>query len=90
MYKWILAILGFSFFRYPGAVLGFIIGTLIDNYSRPSSSSSSQGSYRQTRQTVSPGDFELNLLSLASIVIKADGNVSQTELDYVRSYFVSA
>jgi DnaJ like chaperone protein len=43
-----------------------------------------------TQQTVSPGDFELNLLSLASIVIKADGNVSQSELDYARQYFVRA
>ena len=44
----------------------------------------------QTRQSVTPGDFELNLLSLASLVIKADGNVSQKELDYVRGYFVQA
>lgn len=40
--------------------------------------------------TVSPQDFELNLLSLTSLVIKADGNVSQTELDYVRQYFVQS
>jgi len=31
----------------------------------------------------------LNLLSLCSIVIKADGQVSQRELDYVRQYFLS-
>lgn len=42
------------------------------------------------RSRVSPADFELNLLSLASLVIKSDGNVSQRELDYVRKYFVSA
>jgi DnaJ like chaperone protein len=42
-----------------------------------------------TRQSVSPADFELNLLSLCSLVIKADGNVSQRELDYVRQYFLS-
>ncbi len=41
-----------------------------------------------TRQSVSPADFELNLLSLCSIVIKADGQVSQREMDYVRQYFV--
>lgn len=38
---------------------------------------------------MSPADFELNLLSLCSIVIKADGQVSQRELDYVRQYFLS-
>jgi len=31
----------------------------------------------------------LHLLSLCSIVIKADGQVSQRELDYVRQYFLS-
>ena len=36
------------------------------------------------------GDFELNLLTLCSVVIKSDGNVNQKELDYVRSYFVQA
>ena len=35
-------------------------------------------------------DFELKLLTLASLVIKADGKVTQKELDYVRRYFVSA
>lgn len=38
---------------------------------------------------VSPADFELNLLSLCSLVIKADGKVSQSEMDYVQRYFVS-
>ncbi len=88
MFKWILAILGYMFFRYPGAILGFIIGTLIDNWSR--SSGGFQAMFTNEEKTVSPGDFELNLLSLASLVIKADGKVSQTELDYVRAYFVQA
>ena len=38
---------------------------------------------------VSPQDFELHLISLCSIVIKADGSVTQQELDYVRQYFLS-
>ena len=45
---------------------------------------------QRRRPSVSPADFELNLLSLASLVIKADGHVSQRELDYVRQYFVRA
>ncbi len=89
MFKWILALLGYMFFRFPGAVLGFILGTLIDNWSRSSSGFKNVFS-DGGRSTVSPGDFELNLLSLASLVIKSDGNVSQTELDYVRAYFVQA
>jgi len=50
---------------------------------------SRQTVFNQQRQQVS-ADFELNLLSLASIVIKSDGIVNQKELDFVRQYFVQA
>lgn len=88
MFKWILAVLGYTFFRYPGAILGFILGTVIDNWSR--SKGGIKNVFSEEGRSVSPGDFELNLLSLASLVIKADGNVSQSELDFVRAYFVQA
>jgi len=88
MFKWILAVVGYMFFRYPGAVLGFILGTVIDNWNRSSGGFTSV--FKTESNSVSPGDFELNLLSLASLVIKADGQVSQSEMDYVRTYFVRA
>jgi DnaJ like chaperone protein len=88
MFKWILAVMGYMFFRYPGAILGFILGTVIDNWNKSSGGINSVFSSKE--QEVSPGDFELNLLSLASLVIKADGQVSQSELDYVRAYFIQA
>lgn len=86
MIKWIAALVGFMFYGFRGAILGFIIGSLID------SMTSSRGRFRMYRDEpeVTPGDFELHLLSLSAIVIKSDGKVSQKELDYVRSYFVSA
>ncbi|MFV8225255.1 TerB family tellurite resistance protein [Christiangramia aquimixticola] len=89
MIKWLAAVLGYMYFRFPGAILGFIIGSLLDNYIR-SSGGVFQSVFGEQKQQVSPGDFELNLLSLCSIVIKADGQVSQQELDYVRSYFIQA
>jgi len=50
-----------------------------------------QQPYRGQRQTtVSPQDFELHLLSLTSIVIKADGQVNNSELQYVRNYFIQS
>ena len=88
MVKWFAAILGYSIFRFPGAILGFLLGSFLENFN----SSKRGGStifQDLTRQNVSPADFELNLLSLCSIVIKADGQVSQKELDYVRQYFVA-
>ncbi|UZO81906.1 TerB family tellurite resistance protein [Aquimarina sp. ERC-38] len=93
MIKWFAAIIGFAFFRIPGAVLGFIIGSFIDSggiqLSGSFNTGRSSGPPNRNNQ-VSPSDFELNLLSLCSIVIKADGKVNQRELDYVRQYFVSA
>lgn len=87
MIKWFAAMLGYFLFRFPGAIVGFLIGSFIDTFSRGSGPTSV---FRDlTRHQVSPADFELNLLSLCSIVIKADGQVSQRELDYVRQYFLS-
>ncbi|WP_375326044.1 TerB family tellurite resistance protein [Flagellimonas sp. GZD32] len=88
MIKWVAAFLGYFLFRFPGAVLGFIVGTFLDNFS--GSGNKARTVFQDyTRQSVSPADFELNLLSLCSIIIKADGQVNQRELDYVRQYFLS-
>ena len=87
MFKWVAAVIGFYLFKYPGAILGFFVGSGIDSLSR-SESRGPNVLRDMTRQKVSPADFELNLLSLCSIVIKADGSVSQTEMDYVQQYFV--
>lgn len=87
MIKWFAAILGYFFLRFPGAILGFLLGSFLDNLNRGGGAGNVFRDF--TQQTVSPADFELNLLSLCSIVIKADGQVSQRELDYVRQYFVS-
>ncbi len=87
MIKWVAAVLGYFVFRLPGAILGFIVGSLFEGVGGSRRGSTIFEDF--TRQTVSPADFELNLLSLCSIIIKADGSVSQRELDYVRQYFIS-
>ncbi|ADV49027.1 TerB family tellurite resistance protein [Cellulophaga sp. E16_2] len=52
-------------------------------------SKAKKSNFSQNAKSVSPEDFELNLLSLCSIVIKADGKVSQSEMEYVQRYFVA-
>ncbi len=95
MIKWLGAFIGYEFGRVPGAILGFIVGTLIDMYvgrNRAASAAGKGGGFNPFANPYtqpSLGDFELNLLSLSSIVIKSDGHVQQKELDYVRAYFVS-
>lgn len=89
MIRWIAAIIGYSLFRFPGAVVGFLLGSVFENFSK-SSGDGKQTIFNQTRGRVTSAEFELNLLSLASLVIKADGTVNQQELDFVRQYFVQA
>ena len=91
MYRWIAAILRFALYRLPGAIVGFLLGSFLDNLGGAKRTGGYKQVFQQQRSDrVSPADFELNLLSLASLVIKADGKVSQAELDYVRQYFVQA
>lgn len=90
MIRWLGAFIGFLLFRWIGAILGYLLGSLLDN-TYGGSARGYTGMFRgQDRTRVTPADFELNLLSLASLVIRADGQVNQTELDFVRMYFVQA
>jgi len=87
MIRWFAAALGYSFYRFPGAIVGFLLGSLIDNMST-GKKLKERPVFQKNTSRVTPADFELNLLSLASLVIKADGRVSKPELDYVQQYFV--
>lgn len=90
MFKLVGIVAGFFVFKgFLGAFIGFFIGSIIDRMLGTKIQFQSSGFGGQNRR-VSPGDFELNLLSLASLVIKADGKITQNELDFVRKYFVQA
>jgi DnaJ like chaperone protein len=84
--KWIGAALGWSFGGPIGAILGLALGSVIDGMSN---GRVVYKEYPQQDSQTQPGDFEVSLLILASIVIKADGNQDQRELDFVRNQFVS-
>ncbi|WP_419213372.1 TerB family tellurite resistance protein [Maribacter sp. X9] len=88
MIKWLGAFVGFFVRGLSGAILGFFAGSIIDGLFGSDKGKARSVFDDYTRPNVSPADFELNLLSLCSIVIKADGQVSQSEMDYVRQYFV--
>lgn len=89
MIKWVAAFLGYFVFRFPGAILGFLLGSFLDNLNGGGQRDPRTIFREYTQPNVSPADFELNLLSLCSLIIKADGQVSQKELDYVRQYFLA-
>jgi DnaJ like chaperone protein len=77
--KWIGGGLGWAFFGPIGGLIGFFAGTLFD--------SADVKVYSQHSKTRS-GDFAMSLLVLVAAVMKADGKVMKSELDYVKTYFV--
>jgi len=84
--SWIGAGIGWAAGGPIGAALGYLIGSVIKGTSGDYSEFQAENS--NTHKTTQSGDFEISLLFLAAIVIKADGKILQKELDYVRTYFV--
>ena len=86
MIKWIGALLGYTYFRFFGALLGYFIGSAIEGmFKTKARVSFNSNNYR----SMGSSQFELNLLALAAMVIKADGKVEEKELRFVRNYFIA-
>lgn len=82
MIKWLAAVIGYSFLRFPGAILGFMIGGFFEFLSKNSIQ------IRTSSAVIRPEIFQLNLLALSALIIKADGKIQKKELDFVRSFFI--
>jgi DnaJ like chaperone protein len=82
MIKWVAAVIGYSFLRFPGAILGFMVGGFFEFLSKNSLQ------IRTSSYAINPETFQLNLLALSALIIKADGKIEQKELDFVRSFFI--
>ncbi len=76
--RWISGGLGFAFFGPIGGILGFALGSLIDASSQKSLSS----------PQVQQNDFTASLMVLTAVVIKADGKVLKSELNFVKHFLV--
>lgn len=82
--KWIGGGLGWAFGGAIGALLGFALGSFIDsNTQEPPSATKG----KRTGVT-EPGDFGASLVVLAAYIMKSDGKVTRSELDYVRSFLL--
>ncbi len=75
--KWIGGGLGWVMFGPIGALLGFAVGSFFDGVDNTSV---------KNNQT-SKGDFILSLIVLIAAVMKADGKVTKSELNYVKAFF---
>jgi len=95
--KWLGVGLGFTLGGPIGAILGFVLGSAVDQNIlsnsqnkriEPNRNGDRNKERRKERVHATPEDFEVSLLILASVVIKADGKVDESELNYVRAHFV--
>lgn len=86
MIKWITALLGYTYFRFGRAILGYFVGSILEPLFRQGQGKSFGSVQFQRMRT---DQVQLNLLSLAAIVIKADGKVDERELRFVRNYFIA-
>ena len=78
--RWIGGGLGWAFGGPIGAIIGFAIGSAFGNNSN---STDYIGTTTQQR------DFNISLLVLSAAVMKADGSVKKSELDYVKRFFLT-
>lgn len=83
--KWISGGLGWALFGPIGGIVGFVIGSLFDK-SDQFQAQPGQQSY-QPRQTTQ-GGYIMSLLVLVAAVMKADGRVLKSELEYTKQFFV--
>ena len=76
--KWIGGGLGWAFGGPLGGVLGFIAGTVVDSLEI--------SIFQKSDGKTTMGDFATSLLVLIAAVLKADGPVVKSELDYVKQF----
>jgi len=77
--KWIGGVLGWSLLGPLGGIVGFLMGSLIDEQGIGLERS---GERTQTHR----GDFNMSLLVLIAAVMRADGKVMKSELRYVQQF----
>lgn len=78
--KWIGGGLGWAFGGPIGAIIGFALGSLFSNTSE---------SEQYIGTTTQQRDFNVSLLVLTAAVMKADGSIKKSELDYVKRFFLT-
>jgi DnaJ like chaperone protein len=79
--KWIAGGLGWAFFGPIGGIVGFLVGSAFDGSNQTHIPKGASSSGQTTR-----GDFMVSLIVLTAAVMKADGAVKKSELEFVKQY----
>ncbi len=87
--KWIISGLGWALMGPIGAVIGFFVGAAVDAAGKElNGSSNSKRIYNRNLYNTTPNDIRISLLLLIASVMKADGKVVKSELDYVKRFLL--
>ena|SRR5690554_1111423 len=92
--KWIGGGLGWAVGGPIGAILGFVIGSIIDENTQqvqvrdPSGRTGFGGRTTGYSGRTTTGGYVMSLLVLTAAVMKADGKIVRSELDYVKKFMV--
>lgn len=90
IFKWIGGILGFIVAPPLGALVGMFIGNIIDaslsDDSEPDYGDGYGGGYSGTTNQGQRNSFLFSMLVLATYIIRADGRVMHSEMEYVRNF----
>lgn len=84
--KWLGGGIGWAFGGPLGGLIGFALGSLVDNATLEVTTYDNPNPYAQ--RVTRPGDFSASLLVLSAAVMKADGQILKSELEYVKTFFV--
>ncbi len=82
--KWIGGGLGWAFGGPIGGIIGFTIGSMFDGGSETIKTGTRTGYSGHT----TTGGYVMSLLVLVAAVMKADGKILKSELDYVKRFLV--
>ena len=69
-----------------GGILGLVFGSMVD--SMATGQYAVDGTQQDGNVVTRPGDFSVSLLILSAAVMKADGKLLRSELEYVKNFFV--
>src|SRR4051812_29309481 len=83
--KWLGGGLGWALGGPLGGVLGFALGSAFDAASVTVQKSDGT-TYRPGRYSTHVGDFAASLLVLSAAVMKSDGKILKSELEYVKKF----
>lgn len=87
--KWIGGIVGFMAAGPLGALAGYAIGSLLENNNEYNYSGGGNGEPNYDTRSSSYGQrnsFMFSLLVMASYIIRADGKIMHSEMEYVRQF----